>query len=140
LERENKIITEKLIKNAKESFTLNVNLNNIPSSNNNLNNIAIPARDGKEDTSTIINNISNNTSYIKDVSCIKDINKTKNSNYVLAPGSTKVITKKIIREMIDDICESKLIFDKRCVENKIPKETMEQYMYTYLNQKYGLKV
>ncbi len=66
-------------------------------------------------------------------------NKTK-SSYVLAPGSTKVVTKKIIREMIDDICESKIHFDKRCIENKMPKETMEQYMYTYLNQKYGLKV
>jgi len=63
-----------------------------------------------------------------------------NNSYVLAPGSTKVITKKIIREMIDDICESKLTFDKNCVNNKIAKETMEQYMYTYLNQKYGLKV
>jgi oligoribonuclease NrnB/cAMP/cGMP phosphodiesterase (DHH superfamily) len=25
------------------------------------------------------------------------------------------------------------------MDNKVPRETMEQYMYTYLNQKYGLK-
>jgi len=30
-------------------------------------------------------------------------------------------------------------FDKKCEENKLPRETMEQYMYTYLNQRYGLK-
>jgi len=42
--------------------------------------------------------------------------------------------------MIDEIYESKTNFDKKCVENKQPKETMEQHMYTYLNQKYGLKV
>ena len=30
-------------------------------------------------------------------------------------------------------------FDKKCLDAKVPKETLEQYMYTYLNQKYGLK-
>lgn len=33
----------------------------------------------------------------------------------------------------------KVKFDKKCEENKMPRETMEQYMYTYLNQRYGLK-
>lgn len=33
----------------------------------------------------------------------------------------------------------KVRFDKKCEESRAPKETMEQYMYTYLNQKYGLK-
>ena len=30
-------------------------------------------------------------------------------------------------------------FDKKCDDSRVAKETMEQYMYTYLNQKYGLK-
>ena len=30
-------------------------------------------------------------------------------------------------------------FDRKCLDAKVPKETLEQYMYTYLNQKYGLK-
>ena len=30
-------------------------------------------------------------------------------------------------------------YDEKSAENKLPKETMEQYMYTYLNQIYGLK-
>lgn len=32
-----------------------------------------------------------------------------------------------------------LKFDKKCVENRVPLETMEQHLYTFLNQKYGLK-
>ena len=27
----------------------------------------------------------------------------------------------------------------KCIEFKLPKETLEEYMYTYLNKKYGLK-
>jgi len=27
----------------------------------------------------------------------------------------------------------KVKFDKKCMDNHVPKETMEQYMYTYLN-------
>lgn len=29
--------------------------------------------------------------------------------------------------------------DEKCFENRQARETMEQYMYTYLNQRYGLK-
>lgn len=41
--------------------------------------------------------------------------------------------------MIEAIYASKIKFDAKCAEAKLPKETMEQHMYTYLNQKYGLK-
>ena len=34
-------------------------------------------------------------------------------------------------------CKKK--YDEKSVEAKQPRETMEQYMYTYLNQRYGLK-
>lgn len=30
-------------------------------------------------------------------------------------------------------------FDQKYTENRLPKETLEQHMYTFLNQKYGLK-
>ncbi len=30
-------------------------------------------------------------------------------------------------------------YDEKCAESRLPRETMEQYMYTYLNQRYGLK-
>ena len=40
---------------------------------------------------------------------------------------------------MNEIYNSKSSYDKKCYENKLPRETMEQHMYTYLNQKYGLK-
>ena len=44
-----------------------------------------------------------------------------------------------MKDIITDIYKSKLNYDKKCEEMKLPKETMEQHMYTYLNKKYGLK-
>lgn len=51
----------------------------------------------------------------------------------------RVLTNKMIKEIINEIYESKEIFDNKCNEMKLPKETMEQHMYYYLNNKYGLK-
>ena len=38
-----------------------------------------------------------------------------------------------------DMYAQKIKFDKKCSDSKVAKETLEQFMYTYLNQKYGLK-
>ncbi len=46
----------------------------------------------------------------------------------------------MMKDVIEEIYESKTNFDKKCIEAKLPRETMEQHMYTFLNQKYGLKV
>ena len=34
---------------------------------------------------------------------------------------------------------NKIKFDAKCQETNLPRESMEQYMYTYFNQRYGLK-
>ena len=47
---------------------------------------------------------------------------------------------KQLKDIIEDIYAQKKKYDQKCIETKIPKETMEQYMYSYLNQRYGLKV
>lgn len=44
-----------------------------------------------------------------------------------------------MKELIADIYLSKKKHDEKNTLNKLPRETMEQYMYTYLNQRYGLK-
>jgi hypothetical protein len=56
-------------------------------------------------------------------------------------GQTQMrsLSLKQMKEYIADIYQQKIKFDKRCDEGKQPRETMEQYMYTYLNQKYGLR-
>lgn len=46
---------------------------------------------------------------------------------------------KQLKEIIEEIYASKVKFDQKQFENKLPRETMEQHMYAYLNQKYGLK-
>ena len=51
----------------------------------------------------------------------------------------RILSLKQLKEVINDIYAQKRKFDKKCSEYKQPKETMEQYVYTYLNQKYGLK-
>jgi len=53
--------------------------------------------------------------------------------------SMRELSLKQLKEIIEDIYSSKLKFDEKCYESKQPRETMEQYLYTYLNHKYGLK-
>ena len=57
----------------------------------------------------------------------------------LGVTTSRVLTLKQLKDVINDIYTSKIKFDKKCEALKQPRETMEQYMYTYLNQKYGLK-
>lgn len=54
-------------------------------------------------------------------------------------ANAKILTLRQLKEVIDEIYVSKTKYDERCLENKMPKETMEQHMYNYLNTKYGLK-
>lgn len=52
--------------------------------------------------------------------------------------SQKVSLKQLLN-FINELYESKKTYDKKCVERRLPKETLEQYMYTYLNNKFGLR-
>ena len=49
------------------------------------------------------------------------------------------LTLKQLKDLINDIYIQKQKYEEKCQENHLPSETMEQYMYTYLNQRYGLK-
>ena len=55
-------------------------------------------------------------------------------------GEMRIFTKKMLLDIIVEIYESKKQYDMVNIENKMPNETLEQHMYSYLNQKYGLKV
>jgi hypothetical protein len=56
-----------------------------------------------------------------------------------AATNMKTLTLRQLRDVIEDIYASKSKFDIKCSETKLPRETMEQHMYTFLNQRYGLK-
>ncbi|KAL9655035.1 hypothetical protein ABK040_008818 [Willaertia magna] len=56
-----------------------------------------------------------------------------------SPSKMKPLSLKQLKEIIDEIYSSKVKFDQKCRESNLPRETMEQHLYTFLNQKYGLK-
>ena len=49
------------------------------------------------------------------------------------------LTREQLNDIIQNIYKSKIIYDQNCIELNKPLETMEQHMYQYLNQKFGLK-
>ena len=61
-----------------------------------------------------------------------------NLNLTLNPNR-KPLSIKITKDIINELYNSKANYDKICIENKLPNETLEQYMYIFLNNKYGLK-
>ncbi|KAL9655108.1 hypothetical protein ABK040_008889 [Willaertia magna] len=64
---------------------------------------------------------------------------SKTSQVSSPRGNTKALSLRQLKEIIEEIYISKQKFDEKCAETKLPKETLEQHLYTYLNQKYGLK-
>ena len=111
LENENKLMTEKLIKNARDIFTKSKENNNSNENNQNSN----------------LNSTENNQ------------NSAEISNSSNLPIAPRILTIKNTKDIMNEIYQSKSNYDKKCFENKLPRETMEQHMYTFLNQKYGLK-
>ncbi|EPY25923.1 hypothetical protein STCU_06409 [Strigomonas culicis] len=51
----------------------------------------------------------------------------------------KTLSFKQLKELVEDIYASKSKYDLKCRESHLPRETMEQHMYTYFNQRFGLK-
>ena len=145
LKEENELITKKLINNKYYKNNNQINIKNnittkIKSKSINSNNI--------KENSIDINNINNDLDKKKNnnLNNIKDQNKQSHSNINnnvsltnLSIAGNRVFTLKMMKEVISNIYSSKTAFDKKCLQNKQPKQTMEEFMYTYLNQKYGLK-
>ncbi len=57
----------------------------------------------------------------------------------LSVNQQKILPLKQLKDIIQDIYASKLKFDLKARELGQPAETMEQFLYTYLVQKYGLR-
>lgn len=55
------------------------------------------------------------------------------------PAIVKDLTLKQLKDLIEDLYLNKDRYDQKCIENHQPRETLSQYLQTYLNQKYGLK-
>jgi len=92
------------------------NINNTNNTNNNL--------------------IRNSTQNLLSTSSKQFLSDTKKEMNLITP---KILSIKMAKDIMNEIYNSKTNYDQKCYENKIPRETLEQHMYTYLNQKYGLK-
>ena len=163
LENENKFITQKLIKtprtnyinyetvNKYYSYTINhvnriMNKMNTESNNKTIKTIKNSQfntfdpnnSDNKNQTNSFINN-----NYSSDI----NNNMTKNDTNFNHPinNITKLKTNKsplsinVAKDIINEIYNCKENYDRSCYENKLPKETMENYIYIFFYNKYGLK-
>ena len=65
--------------------------------------------------------------------------ETKGKVEFVGKTAQRRITLNQLKEILEEICQDKLIHDQKCIAIHLPIETMEQYLYTYLYQKYGLK-
>ena len=132
LENENKIMTEKFINSAKSIINNNIKeekkVSQYPPSKNSYGALNRKASKDKLLVQPPSSKVINNTSFCNN-----------NSSLQASPVCTRVFTIKMMKETINDIYTSKAEFDKKSEDNKLPRETLEQHMYTYLNQKYGLK-
>lgn len=124
LKEENDLITKKLLNN---NYSMNEpkikNKNKIinPKSPNNIND-------------NMMNNFDMNQIKVSHGNIQSNISLSK-----LSHAGSRVFTIKMMKEVISNMYSSKVAFDKKCIQNKQAKQTMEEFMYTYLNQKYGLK-
>ena len=159
IEEENNVMTEKLMNiqkdmekkssndnlmnsiNNKENISIN---KNSPESKKPENNISL--KDFDKGSKIYLNKNINNSNYSltnngnnldQNNNC--NLSKNENNQNQIFKTKYKILSLKSMKELIIEIYNSKIIFDKKCIENGKSRETLEQYMYTYLNQKYGLK-
>ena len=163
LEKENKIMTDKLLQKANvignnpTTITYNDSQTTITATEReklkNLHQITSPIKENDEKSNssnnygkktktpnrkniqtsnnTLENNnqdISYNNIYTAPTDLSHSYNKKKN-----------VMSLKALKDFIAELYASKTLYDFKCMENGLPKETLEEHMYTFLNKKYGLK-
>ena len=141
-----------IITNDKNNNNSDKNKNNnkkkLSSSNNNSNKIS--AKKNISEISIIKNNFNNNflnepsLSYQPSISNLSQYSNLTNAppkdlKTVIGPISRRDISIRQLLEIINDIYNSKLENDKKLENNRQQKLTMEQFLYHYLNNKYGLK-
>ena len=124
------------------------NINNKENNNINFNNNKISEKKSSSEISIIKNNnnflnepsLSYQTS-LSNISQISNITNAppKDLRTVIGPISKRDMTIRQLLETINDIYNSKLENDRKLTQNHQQKLTMEQFLYHYLNNKYGLK-
>ena len=140
LENMNNILNEKLEKINLENEALTTKI--LERSKKCLNDSTIKSgfetiMKNKNDTNNIYIHKDNNNFTIN--TRINLPNMPKNSFNKQIIVSKKKLTREQLNEIIQNIYKSKIAYDQNCIDLNKPLETMEQHMYQYLNNKYGLK-
>ena len=160
LEKENKILTNKLLSKANniadsknsekqeknpDSETIILKKKN----QNNINNSGFKTKKNKNENKKInynneILNTNNSKSPVKLTENTNTYeNNIVNTNYQFNSSNNnnkqQLISLKTLKDFINELYMSKTQYDIKCTQFKLPKETLEEYMYTFLNKKYGLK-
>ena len=140
---DNNIEFEQILKTVKKEKDILSNENNLIQ-----NKLILLENENKLMSEKLLNKAKEIYKKNKKLSPIKEIidrNNNINKNTILNLNKNslsitpKVLSLKNAKEIMNDIYNNKIIYDKKCNENKLPRETMEQYMYTYLLNKYSLK-
>ena len=149
INQENEFITKKLINNSfsteqreqiNESLKKNINFDSAKKREpKNIKSISSQNYKAEENNKNNFNNKRNNKDKNKNINVSKNYIHDNASLANLSLAGNRVFTLKMMKEIISNVYSSKIIFDQKCLQNKKPKQTMEEFMYTYLNQKYGLK-
>ena len=160
LEKENKIMTEKLFTKANNMInsTIVKTQNTIPFSERSIAKPNINNNNKNKNKKIMLNNeilnanllkSHNRTSQARSPNKLNDITNTienlETINYYLNTYSNintnkqQIMTLKTLKDFINELYSSKSQYDIKCIQNKLPKETLEEHMYTLLNKKYGLK-
>lgn len=67
--------------------------------------------------------------------------RVRSNSYGSSGGNDrpKILSLKNLKDFIGEVFDCKFRHDQRCQELGAPLETMEQFLYTHLSKKYGLK-
>ena len=158
LEAENKIMTEKILSKANTLFNTTVTMEqgtildtDKKKLETNISTISkMRTNNNNNDLINQINQTGKNRSPIKltetntleNINTINYLNTHTNGNILITNGNVErrqLISLKTLKDLINEIYISKENYDIKCEQYKIPKETLEEHMYTFLNKKYGLK-
>ena len=153
LETENKIMTEKIFSKANTliNSTISQNQGTINNSDTKKQDMNIPNRKFRSNSNEVLFHSLNNQ-YIQTGNNRSPIKLTENTNTldiintngnILMTNSNiekhQIISLKTLKDLINELYSSKVNYDIKCEQFKLPKETLEEHMYTFLSKKYGLK-
>jgi hypothetical protein len=123
LEEENSTLFEKVIKHAKERTDKILDASPVK---------AEPSEKSAEEAKAERAVEKEEAVDKKDAFTFLNIGAAK-KNEIVGETNVRIMTLKQLKEIINEIYENKEKHDEKCKRTRLPLETMEQFMFTYLN-------